>query len=333
MALSRAWWARSEHPFARLARGARRAVLNFTLPVPHFTARAFVTAGVVLRECYYFAWRVLVCEPWLKGYLTRYGRRVRTGAFLHWVMGRGEFVVGDDVVIDGKCSFVFAARYTDLPALRIGSHTVIGHNCTFTVGREITVGSHCLIAGDVSMFDSPGHPKNPERRKQGMPADLADVRPVKIGDNVWIGARSIIFPGVEIGDNSVVSMGSVVTSNVPPNSIVAGNPARVIGAVTEKPAENVALAAAAPAASGATAVERVASLDRVMDVVRKVLRDGSLGPDDDIYDAGMTSIMVLPLLVEMERAFGVSLNDGEFRTARTGRELVEILETLLSRSA
>ena len=61
-----------------------------------------------------------------------------------------------------------------------------------------------------------------------MPAEPEDVKPIAIGDNVWIGGYSVIFPGVTIGENSVVATGSVVTSDVPPNTLVAGYPARQI---------------------------------------------------------------------------------------------------------
>jgi maltose O-acetyltransferase len=60
------------------------------------------------------------------------------------------------------------------------------------------------------------------------------VRPISIGDNVWIGSSSIIFPGVTIGDNSVVAMGAVVMNSVPPNVVVAGNPARQIASVNKE---------------------------------------------------------------------------------------------------
>jgi acetyltransferase-like isoleucine patch superfamily enzyme len=78
------------------------------------------------------------------------------------------------------------------------------------------------------MFDSPGHPVDPEARRAGLSPTAADVLPITIGDNVWIGGRSIVHPGVTIGDHSVVSAGSVVMSDVPANAVVAGNPARAV---------------------------------------------------------------------------------------------------------
>jgi acetyltransferase-like isoleucine patch superfamily enzyme len=222
----------SDHPLARGLRRARRAVLDFTLPAPRVLIRPVLWLYLSLRNVWYFLRRVLVAEPLFKAYCTRYGKGVRTDIFLHWVQGKGEILLGDHVLIDGLCGFTFAARYTARPLLEIGDHTGIGHGCQFTIGKRISIGRHCRIAGDVIVFDSSGHPSDPADRLAGLPTPIEDVQPVTIGDNVWIGRRAIIFPGVTIGEGSVISAGAVVTSDVPANTVVAGNPARRIAALT-----------------------------------------------------------------------------------------------------
>ena len=115
--------------------------------------------------------------------------------------------------------------------LEIGDRTGIGHGCSFTVGKRITIGRDCRIAGGVHMFDSSGHPADPAARRAGEAPSAEDVRPIVISDNVWIGRNALIFPGVRVGENSVISAGAVVTSDVPAGSLVAGNPARRIAKV------------------------------------------------------------------------------------------------------
>jgi acetyltransferase-like isoleucine patch superfamily enzyme len=137
-------------------------------------------------------------------------------------------MIGDDVHLDGKSSIFFAARFVDRPLLQIGDHTRIAHNCRLTIGKEIRIGRHCLIAGNVIIFDSSGHATDPELRRRGSPPADDQVRPVTLGDNVWIGLNAIIFPGVTIGEGSVVAAGAVVMTDVPPYTVVAGNPARRI---------------------------------------------------------------------------------------------------------
>lgn len=223
--------ATSDHPAARFARRARRWPQTVSIPAPRVVVRPLVGAFLAARAVYYFGLRVFVCEPFLKAHCARYGKGVKTDVYLHWIQGRGEIVLGDNVRLDGKSSITFAARFVDRPRLEVGDRTGIGHGCTFTVGKRITIGRNCRIASDVFVFDSHGHPSDPERRRAGLPPDESDIKPVVIGDNVWIGRRAIIFPGVTIGSGSAVSAGAVVTSDVPPETVVAGNPARRIGSL------------------------------------------------------------------------------------------------------
>ncbi|HKI18860.1 MAG TPA: acyltransferase, partial [Isosphaeraceae bacterium] len=169
--------------------------------------------------------------PLFKAYCASYGRNVHTGVYIHYIQGQGELIVGDDVLVDGKCTFGFAARFSDRPTLTIGDHSGIGHGCGFTVAKRITIGRHCRIGGGVLMFDASGHPSDPSGRLAKLPPSPDEVRPITLEDNVWIGGRCTIFPGVTIGEGSVVSAGSVVTADVPPYTLVAGNPARRVRAL------------------------------------------------------------------------------------------------------
>jgi len=234
----RKYFATSDSRLARLAREARRRAHRVTLPTPGFVAIPMLWVFLAVRSFYYLTVRLLVCEPLFKAYCWRHGRGVRTGVYVHWVSGKGRIILGDEVTVDGKCSFSFAARYSDEPTLLIGDRSSIGHGCSFTVGKRITIGEDCRIAADVWIFDSSGHPTEPTSRLQGRPAPDDEVRPVVIGDNVWIGGRSIIFPGVTIGNGSVISAGSVVLSEVPSGVIVAGNPARRVAALRMNREEN-----------------------------------------------------------------------------------------------
>jgi len=224
----------SDHPVARSLRTARSFVSGFSLPAPRWFFRPLLAVFLALRVLYYFLIRVFVCEPFFKTYCTEYGRNLHTGVFIHWVKGRGKLIVGDDVIIDGKCAFIFALRYTENPTLRIGNRVGIGHNSIFTIGREITIGNHVMIGGKVEMFDSPGHPTDPVLRRAGSPALPEDVKPIHIEDDAWIGSGAVIFPGVTIGRGSVVARGAIVMSNVPPYVVVAGSPARQIARLTPK---------------------------------------------------------------------------------------------------
>ena len=211
----------------RFLRSSRQAVLNFGLPrIPRVLLLIPVSPFLFLREIYYFLMRVFICEPFFKAHCATYGRNLHTDVFLHWIQGRGEIIVGDNVLIGGKCSFGFAARFSDKPTLILGDNVEINHGCTFTIGKKIVIGRNCLIASEVWIVDSSGHPLDPVARMARLPPLADSVKPVTIEENVWIGRRAIILPGVTIGHGSIVGAGAVVTKDVPPNTMVAGNPAQ-----------------------------------------------------------------------------------------------------------
>jgi serine acetyltransferase len=207
-------------------------VRNFGIPAPRVLTVPLLAVFLTLRSTYYFIVRVFLCEPFFKAYCTSYGPGLHTDVFFHWIQGRGELIIGENVLIDGKCSFTFAARFSAQPTLIIGDNTGIGHACSFTIGKKISIGRHCRIGGNVWIFDSPGHPADPVARMAGSPVADDEVKPVMIEDNVWIGQKAIIMPGVTIGQGSIVAAGAVVMVNVPPNTMVAGNPARQLRKLT-----------------------------------------------------------------------------------------------------
>jgi acetyltransferase-like isoleucine patch superfamily enzyme len=183
---------------------------------------------LLVRGTYFFILRVFICEPIFKAYCAEYGRNLHTAARLHWVTGKGDIVIGDNVSIFGKIEIGFATRFSDRPRLLIGDSTGIGGGCVFTIGKLIEIGRNCNLSGGIQIMDSNGHDTDPASRWNHLPPRPEDVRPVLIRDNVWIGKNCILFPGVKIGEGSVISAGSVVRSHVPPYSVVAGNPAKVL---------------------------------------------------------------------------------------------------------
>ena len=232
--VSRQTLALSNAFFPRLVRRCRKWIRDFGIPAPRVVIAPLFTVFLALRSTYYFIIRVLLCEPFFKAYCESYGRNLHTGVFFHWIQGRGKLIIGDNVLVDGKCSFSFAARFDPHPTLIIGDNTGIGHDCSFTIGKKISIGRNCKIAENVWIFDSPGHPADPVARMAGSPVASEEVKPVTIEDNVWIGKRAIIMPGVTIGQGSIVAGGAVVMVTVPPNTIVAGNPARLLKKLAEE---------------------------------------------------------------------------------------------------
>jgi acetyltransferase-like isoleucine patch superfamily enzyme len=109
----------------------------------------------------------------------------------------------------------------------VGRNVFINQNCTFYDLGGLDIADDVMIGPNVSLITS-GHPIEPSQRRACVIA-----KPIVIERNVWIAAGAIVIGGVTVGENSVVAAGSVVTRDVPPNSLVGGNPARVIRSIAD----------------------------------------------------------------------------------------------------
>lgn len=116
-----------------------------------------------------------------------------------------------------------------------GQHISVGENfycnayCTILDPAPVTIGDNVMFAPHVGIYTAT-HPVHPDNRNSGYEYAL----PITIGNNVWLGGHVVVNPGVTIGDNVVVGSGSVVTKDLPPNVIAAGNPCKVIRPITEE---------------------------------------------------------------------------------------------------
>jgi maltose O-acetyltransferase len=105
----------------------------------------------------------------------------------------------------------------------IGDHVFLNYMCTILDNNEVHIGHHVMVGPAVQIYTA-AHDLQVEARIQGWEV----AKPIVIEDNVWLGGGAILLPGVRIGRNAVVGAGAVVSRSVPENTVVAGNPARVI---------------------------------------------------------------------------------------------------------
>lgn len=131
--------------------------------------------------------------------------------------------VGENVVFETNFRCEFGCNIT------IGNNFFANFDCIMFDGGKITIGDNVMFGPRVGIFTS-NHAFGP-RERAGL---WCIAKGVRIGDNVWCGANVTINPGVEIGANTIIGSGSVVTRNVPSGVIAAGNPCRVIRALTEE---------------------------------------------------------------------------------------------------
>ena len=105
----------------------------------------------------------------------------------------------------------------------VGENFYMNHNCTILDGAKVEFGDNVFVAPNCGFYTA-GHPLDYETRNKG----LEYAKPIKIGNNVWIGGNVIVLPGVNIGDNVVIGAGSVVNKDIPSNSMAVGIPCKVI---------------------------------------------------------------------------------------------------------
>lgn len=131
----------------------------------------------------------------------------------------------------GKGVWIEAPFYCDYGEhIHIGENTFVNTNCMFLDNNRISIGKNGLIGPFVQIYTT-GHPLRASDRIVGDKKGsryLTFTKPVTIGDNVWIGGNTVIFPGVAIGNNVTVGAGSVVTKSLPDNVMAFGNPCKII---------------------------------------------------------------------------------------------------------
>ena len=140
-------------------------------------------------------------------------------AILHRLLGR----VGQSSYIEPPFYCVYGKN------IYLGDHVFLNVLCTVLDCNEVHIGNHVMIGPNVQIY-TPAHELQVEARNQGL--EVANA--ILIEDNVWIGGGAILLPGVRVGRNAVVGAGAVVTRAVPANTVVAGNPARVIREIEQQ---------------------------------------------------------------------------------------------------
>lgn len=109
-----------------------------------------------------------------------------------------------------------------------GASIIIGDNCGFSAvsiiaAKEVVIGNHVMVGANTSIADWDDHTE----RLGTQP------KPIRIGDNVFVGMNSLIMKGVTIGENSIIGAGSIVTKDIPANVVAAGSPCKVIRIIKE----------------------------------------------------------------------------------------------------
>jgi maltose O-acetyltransferase len=127
----------------------------------------------------------------------------------------GELGEGSEIKPPLRCDYGYR--------IRVGARTFVNYGLVALDVAPIAIGDDVQIGPNVQLL-TPTHPIDPDTRR----AKWEAAEPIAIEGNVWLGGGVIVLPGITIGENTVVGAGSIVTKDLPPNVVAAGNPARVV---------------------------------------------------------------------------------------------------------
>jgi acetyltransferase-like isoleucine patch superfamily enzyme len=161
------------------------------------------------------------------------GARLSAKARIRNIAGdSNRILIGNDSIVQGEL-LVFAQG----GSIRLGEWCYVGEQTRIWSAAAISIGNRVLIGHGANIFDNLTHPIRAAERhaqfrqiaKSGHPRDISlGERPVKIEDDAWIGAGAFVLRGVTVGTGAIVAAGAVVTKDIPPYSLAAGNPATVV---------------------------------------------------------------------------------------------------------
>jgi carbonic anhydrase/acetyltransferase-like protein (isoleucine patch superfamily) len=211
-------------PFWGTLKRFARGLLSLHVPVVGPTKWLFALlyqVHVTLRETWIWAKRFFWFEPLFRSQCAVVGPGLRMEE-LPYIQGAGRIVLGSGVRLSGKPAIAFSRALRSDPEFQVGDSTFIGHECSFNIADRVSIGRDCLLAAGVMVFDMDGHPIDASDRRAGRPTPPDQISPV------WIGGGSLILKGVTIGDRAIIAARSIVTKDVPPDTVVAGNPARIV---------------------------------------------------------------------------------------------------------
>ena len=223
----------SQSTFRRFVKpNAKRLIytsIQPTGPIKHVLS-SLAHAGFYAREAFEWGRRSVVATPVFLAQCAVYGDNISVDR-IPYINGTPRIELGSNIRVSGLLSIAASSKGT--PTLIIGDGVFIGHGTAFARATRISVGKFASIAGGCYIADTEGHSHyNPQRPIWEVPAGDSDVSPVTIEEGVQISRNVMILKGVTIGARSVIGAGSIVRSDIPPDSIVMGNPARVVKKMT-----------------------------------------------------------------------------------------------------
>lgn len=204
-----------------------KRILNFNLPYVKPLGFLFRTERSLRVGIWRWFLKVFYYIPMFKSFCSKCGSNLNLIDGFPYFSSNIKIFIGNNVTIYGDAGFGGYKVYEN-PILSIGNNSFIGPGVRIGVGKEVKIGNNCLIAARVFIADHDGHPSDHQKRRENLPVEKENIKPIIIGDDAWIGEGAFICKGVQIGRGAIVAAKAVVTKDVPAFTVVVGNPANII---------------------------------------------------------------------------------------------------------
>ena len=214
-----------ETPFWDFLYRFAKSIKGLSIPAPRFIFLPLYYSFKFINNTTRYILQKFFFEPIFKSRCLSCGKMFTIQKGIPSVRGNLRLRIGNNVTLSGKNTFAAPTVFEEA-SLIIGNNTHIGYGTTIFVGKCVEIWENCLIAGHVMIVDNDTHPVDPDRRRRLDKVLPEEIKPVRIGHNVWIGNMAFIGKGITIGDNAIVGANAVVLNDVPENAIMLGNPAR-----------------------------------------------------------------------------------------------------------
>lgn len=209
-----------------------KQLLQSDLPLPRAPYKIIDPIAQIMVHAWQGVLRHLWYTPRFKARLSHPPKRLYLYSGIPWMNDALIMQVGERCRISGITTFTGRANGDAKPQLIIGNNVGISWQTTIAVGTRITLGDNVRMAGRCFLAGYPGHPINPAARAAGKADTVDQIGDIVLEADVWLGTGCTVLAGVTIGRGSIVGAGSVVTKNIPAGVIAAGNPAKVIRALS-----------------------------------------------------------------------------------------------------
>ncbi|WP_394208966.1 acyltransferase [Enterovibrio calviensis] len=229
---TRHWLKHSPSPVARGLFRTLKACLHMSIPAPKLIVVPLYQLTRLTQGLWENMTRTMWWTPVFKGRLHHVGKNFYLYGGMPLVSGPLSISMGDDCRVSGQTTFSGRTCSNEQPQLLIGDNIDIGWQTTIAVGRKVVIGDNVRIAGRAFLAGYPGHPINAQDRAAGMPELDSQVGDIILEPDVWLATGVSVMAGVTIGHGTIVAAGSVVTSDLPPNVVAGGIPAKVLRNLT-----------------------------------------------------------------------------------------------------